>query len=278
LNIMKYVLRYPRGLLRRILGLFSNLFWALRWNLGTAKSANSIEAVGHLLIVKNADYVRVARICISSFLYFNPNAIIHIHCDQVTYKKSQAMVRFLSRKNQIRVDLDQSDQHEWQYSKLKLILNLSGSYDFYMDADLKWNGSLPILESTTFFVREFILMSKIEYKELLEVMNLQELTSNTMKNTSFFSWNGCIASEKFRSKLFGFWSSMLETIDEMAVSDLTKNSLRRISEQLCLSVLIPENESRYLKDADAQFDGTFVESSYFGATGTRFGWFGVTHK
>ena len=275
---MKIFLRYSRAVLRRILGLFSNLFWTLRWNLGSAKSANLVEVTGHLLIVKNADYVRVARICISSFLYFNPNAIIKIHCDQVTFKKCQAMVRLLKRKNQIRISQDQADQVQWQHSKLGLILNLSGTCDIYMDADLKWNGSLPVIKSTTFFVREFVLTSKLEYKELLEVMNLKELTLNTMKNTSFFSWNGSIAPEKITSQLFELWVFMLKKIEEMSVSESTKESLKRVSEQLCLSILIPESESNYLKDADAQFDGTFVESSYFGATGTRFGWFGVTSK
>jgi hypothetical protein len=71
---------------------------------------------------------------------------------------------------------------------------------------------------------------------------------------------------------------MLQKIEEMSVSDSTKESLKRVSEQLCLSILVPESESNYLKDADSQFDGTFVESSYFGATGTRFGWFGITSK
>jgi hypothetical protein len=275
---MKIFLRYSRAALRRILGLFSNLFWTLRWNLGSAKSANLVEVIGHLLIVKNADYVRVARICISSFLYFNPNAIIQIHCDQVTFKKCQAMVRLLKRRKQIRISQDQADQVEWQHSKLGLILNLSGTCDIYMDADLKWNGSLPVIKSTTFFVREFVLMSKLEYKELLEAMNLQELTLNTMKNTSFFSWNGSLAPEKIRSQLFELWGYMLQKIEEMSVSDSTKESLKRVSEQLCLSILVPESESNYLKDADSQFDGTFVESSYFGATGTRFGWFGITSK
>jgi hypothetical protein len=188
------------------------------------------------------------------------------------------MVRFLSRRNRIRINLDQSDQQEWQYSKLKLILYLSGSSDFYMDADLKWNGPLPVIKSTTFFVREFVLMSKMEYKDLLEVMNLRELTSSTMKNTSFFSWNGSTAPERITSQLFELWGFMLQKIEEMAVSDSTKKSLKRISEQLCLSILVPESESNYLKDADTQFDGTFVESSYFGATGTRFGWLGITSK
>jgi hypothetical protein len=188
------------------------------------------------------------------------------------------MVRYLSRKNQIEVTIDQDDSEPWQLSKMKLILKISGSNDFYMDADLKWNGPLPPIRPTTFFVREFILSSKFEYSNLLEMMAMQELASNTMKNTSFFSWCGRTAPEKISSHLLEIWSFMLETIERMTVSESMKNSLRRISEQLSLSMLIPESESNFIKDSDSQFDGAFVESSYFGATGTRFGWLGITSK
>lgn len=277
-KIIISVLRYPRALLRRTVGLFSNLLWTLKWNFIQAKSNNKQPMIGHLLLVKKTAYVQVARICISSFLHYNPNAVLKVHCDEVTYKKTRLMVRFLSKKNQVQVILDQSNVEKWQFSKLQLILSLSGSKDFYMDADLKWNGPLPAIASTTFFVREFVLSSKKEYVQLLSNMGMKKMESNTMKNTSFFSWGGKTAPERISSQLLRFWDQMLEVIERLPVSKPKKDALSRISEQLALSALVAESESNYIKTSDSQFDGTFVESSYFGATGTKFGWFGITSK
>jgi hypothetical protein len=188
------------------------------------------------------------------------------------------MVSLLARRKQIEILLDQEENASWQFSKLKLILDLSGSRDFYMDADLKWNGPLPKLNATAFFVREFKLESKREYSDLLTLMKVPDLKTNSMKNTSFFAWNGSKAPDNVAFKLIDFWNEMLETIEQMSVSDQVRISLTRISEQLSLSALIPDSESSFIKDVDSQFDGAFVESSYFGATGTRFGWLGITSK
>lgn len=277
-KIVLFFTRIARALLKRVLGFFASLSWTLKWNLATAESAVFDESIAHLLIVKNNDYVRVARICVSSFLHFNPKSRIYIHCDQATYAKTKSMVRNLTRKKQVHVQLDQSDYDEWQLSKLKLILKLSGSRDFYMDADLKWNGPLPQFSSTAFFVREFTFSSKLEYEILLNEMNLGDQGVNTMKNTSFFCWNGNLASKDFTSQLFKIWNLMLETISHIPISENERTSLRRISEQLSLSILIPDGEASYIKDKDAQFDKAFVESSYYGATGTRFGWLGITSR
>ena len=270
--------RIPKAILRRISGFFSNIYWTVKWNIGKPNNLNSLETTGHLLIVKNSDYVRVARICISSFLFFNPTGKLIIHCDQVTHSKTKSMVNLLARRKQIEILLDQEENASWQFSKLKLILDLSGSRDFYMDADLKWNGPLPKLNATAFFVREFKLESKREYSDLLTLMKVPDLKTNSMKNTSFFAWNGSKAPDDVAFKLIDFWNEMLETIEQMSVSDQVRISLTRISEQLALSALIPDSESSFIKDVDSQFDGAFVESSYFGATGTRFGWMGITSK
>jgi hypothetical protein len=277
-EFMVSIQRLSSALRRRICGFFSNLRWTLRWNFGKASFVNHSELFGHLLIVKNSKYVPVARVCIASFLHFNPNAVIQIHCDSTTYSKTKSMVRLLSKRNQIQVRLDQTDHELWQLSKLKIIREISGTTQFYMDADLKWNGPLPLLKSTTFFVREFLLKSKPEYLQLLQKMNLRDLDQLSMKNTSFFSWCGHEAPEKVILQLFELWETMMNTIEEVNESEETKISLKRISEQLCLSILVLDEESNYLKDSDAQFDGTFVESSYFGATGTRFGWLGITSR
>ena len=266
--------RLTRAMSRRTTGLVSYIRDSLRYSLGSSKVSNFNQFIVNILIVKNVKYVKIAKICIDSFLHFHPNAIIKIHCDEETFPKAKVSLR--NKNVEIVNDCDSEDS--WQLSKLKLFLKLSGTSHILMDADLKWNGPLPNLGSVTYFVREFTFKDNELYVQLFNQAGWQQYLDYSMKNTSFVLLDehriihGSINELTRRIELFE------RTIVSSNFSVEQKKDLKRIAEQVVLSLEFDDDHCSYLKESDSQFDGSLVESSYFGATGTRFGMFGATSK
>jgi hypothetical protein len=143
--------------------------------------------------VKNPSYAYVSQVCIESFLYFHPNAKVVVHGDQRTEKSIRIALRMVMVRRDLEIIIDQDPSLTWQEQKVNLILQLSGTNDIFIDADLKWNGSMPNRKGICFFVEEFIFAENPFYNEVLPKINLKVQLENSMKNTSFFSWGG----EKF---------------------------------------------------------------------------------
>ena len=142
-----------------------------------------------------------------------------------------------------------------------------------MDADLRWNGPLPKLSELTMFVKEFTFGERAPYPRLAAGIKSKFITNETsMKNTSFFYWG----SYRPDAKDAIFVQEILRNIGEVCINQKftqsETNSLTRISEQIALSVLVETLNIKisYLKMSDGLKDGAFVESSYFGATGSSF--------
>ena len=249
-----------------------------KWITSEQSGTSQTELIGHVLVVKNQKYAQVARICIASFLHFHPSSRVVIHCDGTTIKSMKKNAKFGIHAKRVRIVCDQDSDIPWQDSKLHLILALNGSRDFVMDADLKWNGSLEKLDGVTFFVRENPYNSNKNYELLFKALGIESRSNEYMKNTSFFSWSGLNYPQQDFESLETLLSRIYKESKKLEVPVEDQTSLVRISEQLALSLFIRDSEAFYLKDTDAQFDGSFVESSYFGATGTRFSMFGVTSR
>jgi hypothetical protein len=174
--------------------------------------------------------------------------------------------------------IDQDLSLTWQEQKVNLILQLSGTEDKFIDADLKWNGPMPEKKGISFFVEEFIFEDNPLYRNLFLHLSLEYELNNSMKNTSYFSWGGESIKPGMLFKLTEIMNNFDEKISKLELSEIHHQELSRIIEQLGLSLMLKREECVFLKAKDAQFDGRFVESSYFGATGTRFGKFGITSR
>jgi hypothetical protein len=93
-----------------------------------------------------------------------------------------------------------------------------------------------------------------------------------MKNTSFFHWGTYKPSEGDKKQIESLMNKIEMTTNNQENSIDFNSSTKRISEQIALSLFVEKlNRSIYfLKDSDGFKDGSFVESSYFGATGASF--------
>lgn len=232
------------------------------------------KLVVHILIVNNDKYVKIAKVCIDSFIYYHPNAIINVHADEKTF----ALSRDSFKSKNVNVHLDCSSEETWQLAKLKLAINLSGTNQILMDADLKWNGPIRNIFKPTYFVREFTFNDKAEYLDLFKALGWDNYLSYSMKNTSFLSLAAVEISSEVAAKITKKINEFEVAVERSGLQDRHKSDLIRIAEQVALSLLFDDKDCEFLKSSDRQFDGSLVESSYFGATGTRFGILGATSK
>jgi hypothetical protein len=265
--------------IRIFLTLLRNLSLRFRWLFLDTHLDTKKIFIAHLLVVKNTRYAILARTCIESFLYFHPKSLIKIHCDSVTYPSLRKALRPIQIRHHQQISYQIIENAKsWQENKLGLILSLSGTSDIFMDADLKWNGAIQTsLDKTiTFFVNE----GESKYLEVLShsnfSINIPELA--TMKNTSFFCWGNLKLNSMEVDEVMNLFHSIQEVV--LGSSPNLLREIERLSEQIALS-LIPElfeRHSSFLKKSDSQFDGSIVESSYFGSSGGRFAIWGNTNR
>lgn len=238
--------------------------------LGVMRKKNGQRRIIHLLVVKNPKYVDLALIAVSSFLRHNPNSFFLIHTDDITTLQSHRSFWILEKIGLARVDpIFQSGLKEWQELKLRIIHELSGTSEIFMDADLRWHGRCPELVGVTFFVKEFDLLTKEPFSEISKMI-AKDMHSCYMKNTSFVSFSGIkIQQEVFEDIWLAYFNFQNYLIGRNTgeISDLM-----RLREQFLLSYFIREKNIQisYLKETDSIKDGQFVESSYFGTTGATF--------
>lgn len=250
------------------------------WYLWKSHESNLEPIEVSMLVVNKKIYSKLAHFCVLTFLFYHPRSKIKIYHDTTTScsLRLRFLLLFILKRNRVEL-IKLQDSAEWQVHKLRLIFNSMGSHDYFMDCDLKWNGALPTRKSDgiTFFVEERPFG---EYEGLDRLLlNIPIQTSQaTMRNTSIFSWGGTRLDYR-QIQEFLLYVDKVKSNSEMPFG-IYSSSFKRIYEQISLS-LIPELYSQpfcYLKKSDQQFDGSICESSYFGASGARFAWWGKTSR
>lgn len=234
------------------------------------KSEISMEA--HLLVVKKSVYASIAKVCIESFLYFHPNSSAVIHVDSATLSEVSKRLRKVISCGRAKIVLVENEELSWQELKLDLILGLGNSQKFFMDADLKWNNPIPLIRNITLFVEEFKFKNNDFYSPLFKNDFFQKFSECSMKNTSFFYWGEHKPKAEYNSLIREIMEEIAQTVRNPNNSTEFNLGISRISEQIALSLLVEKTGEivDFLKQSDGYKDGSFVESSYFGATGSSF--------
>jgi len=260
--------------LRKIFLSAEKVFIKLKWGYFANPKASKIRHSAELLVIKKEIYADIAKICIQSYLYWNREAVVSVHCDDQTFSnlnKWNSTNRFKSRIDIL--NTYRNDPRNWQDIKLEVLLSLNGSHTFFMDADLRWNGPFLIQTSTpTFLVKEFKLNNRAPYKQIIENNLLSKYLEASMWNTSFFTFSGFKISENQMREIQEVHLKLLQIIQGNDIGSDDKSSLIRLAEQLAISIAAQSwgVDLGSLKDVDGFKDGSFLESSYFGATGATF--------
>lgn len=244
-----------------------------RWRGRTASNASAAAEIGHLLVVKKVEYVAISTVCVESFLHYNPLSKLILHSDEYTYAQlvESFQNRIMSEQVEVRKTFTSTDS-TWQECKVDLLLSMNGTKDFFMDADLRWNGPKPSRDGIHFFVAEFDMLDKSPYRQLVRSAMPKYENGTHMRNTSYFSFGGIEISDAEHSLVTQFQKDFPSLLGLADLGPADELLLTRLSEQIALSVLadrwsVPIS---FLKEVDGHRDGAFVESSYFGATGSTF--------
>jgi hypothetical protein len=227
----------------------------------------------HLLVVKKPEYASIAKVAVESFTHFHPACEVEVHADEFTYKKLKQEMKLVSKRRRVSINPTfRSDNHPWQKQKVDLLLSLNGSMDAFMDADLRWNGAITEMNGVTFFVDEFNMLEKSPYRQMLQSLNLDLSRGISMKNTSFFTYQGISISQEQLNAIKSSFESYPSLLLQADIGTLDRNLIERLSEQFTFSVHSEfwGVQINYLKGSDGHMDGSFVESSYYGATGASF--------
>lgn len=248
----------------------------LRYQYMPQRNQNYQEIAAHLLVVKNSKYSELAQTCINSFLHFHPNSTIILHVDQDTMP---SLMTWISRSRffkSIELNLVENNEEPWQIQKLKLILELAGTKEMFMDADMRWNGPLKIdLQNEKrihFLVREFNLDSHEVFSKMIVAKDFECFSSASMFNTSFVCFSGLSLTDMEKDQVLKLQRQIVSFAQDWEIGEVERASVIRISEQLALSlsVTIWSKPVGTVKEFDGCKDGSFLESSYFGATGFKF--------
>lgn len=226
----------------------------------------------HVMLTRDIEYVNLAEVCLFSFLHYHPNANFIFHCDEITMEYAIKKLSF--RPGKARVDFEKISNQSglsWQEQKLEIILSLSGSYDFMIDADLRWNAALEKHAGVLFLVKEFDFKDKSPFREIVKNSNIGGVNAS-MKNVSIFTFGGFVLLEADLDFIRQTMLKYKEIIASEIVGNQDKVAIGRVIEQFVLSVCSEtwQKTISFVKETDKPFDGGIVESCYFGATGGTF--------
>ena len=258
--------------LRRKLRSLQSLARSIKYLYFPKPEAENIEYLANLLVAKNPIYADIAKKCVESFIYYNSKCNVVIYVDSITHLKVKKKLRKLIKRGKVSLNLLDSKDSTWQELKLNLVLNMDSSNEFFMDADLRWNGPLPILDGPKFFVEEFMFKDREPYASLVKYEFWNFGQNLSMKNTSFIYWGTFRPESKFRLIINQIMDTLQLYASQEFLEKSEKESFIRIVEQISLSVFVEylNIPITFLKEIDGFRDGSFLESSYFGATGSVF--------
>ena len=271
------LLRKIKKIARLSFSLLQSKAELLRLEYSSCSNANQDLFRIHLLVVKQEKYVPISRICVISFLYFHPNSVVYLHADRHTLpllRKWNLREKYV---NSIKlIEIMDSENKTWQDLKLQLIYQLSGTSDIFIDADLKWNGPLEefmlVDRYVYFFVEEYKLTENPTFMKMLSQQEFSDYRDSSMWNTSFVCLSGFTIRTEQVEEVNLLQEQILSYSRKFIMDKTEANSVIRISEQLAISLAASkwEKKIKALKATDGYKDGSFLESSYFGATGTHF--------
>lgn len=252
--------RFVKGVLSA-LAKIDRFYRTIKWKYLRPKNKSSDVLNVHFLLVKDTKYVSVIKICLDSFLYWHPAAKITIHVDSIT--KSQVEKELLTRRKrsniEIKMDMD-FPESSWQNLKLRLLACLNGTFDIYLDTDMRWNGTMPECNSVTFFTTEFTLKDMTLYLVLLTHLQNGKYMAAKMRNTSFFTFWGFKIDEDSLKDIEELHNQIISLVKSDNFGSKDRPHLLRIAEQLAISIASEDwgTQISQLKDIDIWKDGSLL--------------------
>lgn len=213
------------------------------------------------------EYIDAGIKCAGSFLEHNQarKVAFYVDHDNEDYLRRKLAKWQLGEISRVEV---LTSKNSWQRHKLEIILKNMSSTDLFCDADLYWNGPVDVSMAPLCFVREYVLRENETYGQLLEILGLDN-NSYAMVNTSVVALGTFAKNETLQKEVFEIFTKIQEICEDFAISLDQREKIKRLSEQLALSIAFTHviaGELRFLKDIDSPMDGGVAESFYLGTT------------
>ena len=246
-----------------------------RWTFLNNNCASLGELNVSLLSINKHEYSLLTITCVKSFLYWHPNSKVVVYCDQITWPELNKKLKnkWYRHRNNIQLLPEEfSTSDPWQKHKLRIILDLN-PHSFFMDADLRWNGKIPLtLSEVYFFSTHESLNETSPFRQMLMLLGKLSERNYFMRNVSLVCFGCLTLSNEFKKKTWDLWYEYEKMLSSDHFGENDKRTLQRLIEQIVLSINCEDFFSKIssLKEIDRHMDGRFVESCYFDATGFTF--------
>jgi len=227
--------------------------------------ADSTRSI-HILLMSRDVYLRPTIRCANSIWFHAPQSKICIWADSERRALLEVSLKQFHRKDRVIIKDVPLPDKEWQRNKLEIIVAEMEKDDLFTDADIIWNASPPKSEKPIFFVDEYELGRRTVTRWLLKKLDLDLAIDWRMLNVSVVSLGVKSKNREFIRRSVELYERIrgCKPDFDLGLDDLP--SIRRMSEQLALSVAVKESsEYDLLKESDSYMDGGIAESYYLGA-------------
>lgn len=220
-----------------------------------------------MLAIRKFDYVDLAIQSINSLHYYNRKNKVHLYLDDITFAYFQKRKKRLDFAERVTTQLvlDYKDE-PWQFTKLRVVLELSENNIPFVDADSIWHDDISnyfSYEKTTFLVKINRFFEHFNENNLITtILNKPDWKDLYHYNVGFVYISPKVLSEDFKSFCINFMNKLLSLKNDSVIS----NSLFRVCEEITLSIAAQlfDNNITTLKETDGPGNTFLIESIYYG--------------
>ena len=220
-----------------------------------------------MLAIRRVDYVDLAIKSINSLHYYNRKNKVYLYLDDITFAYFQKRKKKLDFSEQVITKLINDNKNDpWQFTKLRVVLELSEKNIPFVDADSIWHDDISnyfFFENTTFLVRINRFSENSNENNLITtILNKPEWKDFYHFNVGFVFISPKILSDDFKVFCTSFINKLLSLKDDSIIS----NTLFRVCEEITLSIAAQlfDKNIQILKEYDGPNDTYLLESIYYG--------------
>jgi len=214
-----------------------------------------------MLAIRRVDYVDLAIKSINSLHYYNRQNKVHLYLDDITFAYFQKRKKKLDFSEQVITKLINDNKNDpWQFTKLRVVLELSKNNIPFVDADSIWHDDISnyfSYEKTTFLVSINRFSDQINENHLItSILNKPDWKDLYHFNVGFVFISPKILTNEFKAFCTSFINKLLSLKNDSVIS----NTLFRVCEEITLSIaaqLFDKNNIKTLKETDGP-GNTFV--------------------
>lgn len=220
-----------------------------------------------ILIAKKYAYLHMAIICMSSFLYYNRDFQIQIYCDRKILKILRIFLPFF-RTFSVTVLATVPNEADPYIEQLKLFFKLNCSSTILIDVDIRWQGVLA------YDFKNPLAYNHESNKEALDFWPVLAVHLGVPTESHYQVLTCCVTSwgDEFVEVSPVEIEEIIAKLDSFQWNDHKINDFKRLRGQFVMSYIFSKLSNKTVSIVELEkSNGKILETSFFGATGYRYG-------